>query len=343
MFPHPSCKRLWPVWSISLLLLTTTSCRSTGARRAAVPLSANEQILVDAGDSSQPAYSPRGDQLVFVSAHRPAHPHAQVYVRDGNGLERRITFSNGDVERPSFHPREALIVYASSMDELKEFSPLLRTPASRDQNPRRPAALATPMDIYVHDLNSYDIDRLSQREGFDGQPRFAEDGRAVTFTVGAGPRTRVQSIQRATRATRVLQGLGANPTDYVIAPDQTASAWLEYDPEFARAALKLRREKQTREIAAERPGPKTDPNFSPDSRWLFWSEFDPATQSYAPFSLELETGCVRALPFTVAGSRRHPTLSPDGQWLTYTLVGVDKSRIARSPFAARPGPCATPP
>ena len=205
------------------------------------------KILVETGDSAQASYSPRGDQLVFVSGKRPGHAHQQVYVRESNGVERRLTFSNGAVQHPSFHPREALIVYASSTDELKEYSPLLKV-GDKPETSRRPASLSAPLDIYVHGLNSYEIDRLTVHEGFDGLARFADDGRAVTWTQSVGDRTRVQSISRANRATRVLQGLGLNPTDYVIAPDLTASAWIEYDADFGAPKLRLRRDKQTREI-----------------------------------------------------------------------------------------------
>ena len=289
-----------------------------------------EVIVVDEGDSSQPSLSADGKRLLFVSGKRPAHNSPQVYVRDLNQrLDRRITFQNGNVARPRFHPRENVIVYSSSTDEDKEYPAFLREDAAGGV---LPAWLRAGAEVYVHGLDTFDIKRLVTHAGFDGDARFAAGGRALTWTQVSGGVAKSIYYQRASGVATPIKRIGDNATQFTLAPDQRTAAWIAYDTKFDHARLMLRRNDALTEIAPEHATAKTDPEFSPDGAWLTWAEFDPARRAHACFVHRVGTTCVREVPFASAGDRRHPVISPDLGTYYFTAIGSDKSRVVSTRF-----------
>jgi Tol biopolymer transport system component len=340
MFRRHWSKKLSPALLIPLFWVGCKHAPKVG------PLPENrdgsQQVIVEEGQNSQAVYSPRGDKLLFVSRGRVAHRQAQIYEKDLNtGVERRITFQNGNNMGPRYHPKENLIVYASSTDELKENPPLLN-PVSGVS--KLPAPYQEPMELYFHSLRALEITRVSDHFGFDGEARFSNDGKELTWTRALGQKTEVLSMNRSSHVTRTLKGLGVNPTQYVIAPDGKTQAWVDWDESFGVARLRVQKGKEKPvEVGAEMIVQKTDLNFSPDSKWLLWAQRDARTPVYDLWALDLATMCVRRLTTNGEGERRDPTVSPDMKWLTYTWVHKDRSRIARAGFAPAAGPCPTTP
>jgi Tol biopolymer transport system component len=306
----------------------------------------SETVLVDSGSSSQPSFSPKGDRLLFVSAQRPSHVQAQVYEKDlQTGQETRITFQNGDVSHPHYHPKEAFILYSSSTDELKENPPLLRPSTAAS---KLPARYQEPSEIYLHSLNGLEITRLTDTPGFDGEARFSADGKLITWTRARNDKTEILQMHRSSRATKTLAKLGTNPAHYAVSPDGKWQAWIDWDASFGVAKLKIQKGKaEPVEIMPDLIVSKGDTEFSPDSKWLFWAQFNPATTTIQLWSYELETGCARKLTDNTDGDRRHPALSPDMKRLVYSATTKPtarkpnvQSRILQVGFAPPGGPCA---
>lgn len=300
--------------------------------------SGNQQVIVEEGESSQATYSPKGDKLLFISGSRAAHKQPQVYEKDlSSGEERRITYQNGGNMHPRYHPKENLIVYASSTDELKENPPLLNpnTAASK-----LPFPYQTPMEVYSHSLRALEITRLSHRFGFDGEPRFSNDGREIFWTRVTNQKTEVISTNRLTQNSHTLKNLGTNPTQLVVSADGKTLAWIDWDETFGVARLRVQKGKEKPvEIGAENIVYKTDLSFTSDSKWLLWAQKDTQLPVFDLWALDLDRLCPRRLTASADGERRHPVVSPDMTWLTYTWVRHDRSRIARARFEPPAGSC----
>jgi Tol biopolymer transport system component len=299
----------------------------------------DEIILIEDGDNAQPSFSEDGSRLLFVSAKRPTHALRQVYERDNvTKIERRITFQNGSTSYPRYQPKAEAILYASTTDEEKENPPLLNFDGPKST--KLPDVYLQPSELYLHNLTGgLNIQRLTSHSGFDGEARFSADGKQITFTRVVKEHTQILQLTPATGTVRALTGLGENPTDYVVSADGKMSAWIEWDQSFGVSRLRLRRGKETVDVAPDMIVTKSDTAFSPDSKFLLWAQKDAQTGLNGIWSFELRTNCLQHFAFSSEGDRSDPTVSPDMKFLTYTLVSRGRSRIAQVPFEQRSGPC----
>lgn len=334
---HPWFKRLW------LALLVVAGCKHAPIGPGPIPENKDGslQVIVDEGDSSQAVYNTKGDKLLFVSKKRPAHEHDQVYEKDlTTGIERRITFQNGSTFEPHYQPKDLWIVYSSSTDELKENPPLLNPNAATS---KMPYPYQEPMEVYAHSLHGFEILRLTEHPGFDGEAQFSNDGSSVIFTRVNGPKTEIISFNRSNHVAHAIKNLGTNPTQYITSPDGKAHAWIEWDDSFGVAKLRLQKGKdEAVEIGADQIVTKTDLSFTGDSNWLLWAQKESESAVYDLWAADLKTLCPHRLTTSSEGERRYPVLSPDMKSLTFTLVSKNRSRIARIGFAPPTGPCPTP-
>lgn len=282
--------------------------------------------------------------MLFVSARRSSHAQPQVYERDmKTGAERRITFQNGSTSRPRYHPREGWIVYSSSTDELKEAPPLLSL--GMEITPSKlPAPYTDMLEVYLHSFAGLEIKRVTSRPGYDGEARFTPDGKSLTWTRIVKDRAQTVLLPHGANVpARVLHGLGDNPTFYTVSPDGKNAAWVDWDASFGVSRLRMRIGKSVRDVAADMIVTKADPEFSPDGKWLLWAQKDPQSGLYGIYGYDIAVQCLHHFLFPSEGDRRHPTVTPDMKWLTYTLVSRGRSRIAQVPFEQRTGPCPLPP
>ena len=298
--------------------------------------------MVEDGDSSQAVYNFKGDKLLYVSKHRRDHQQDQVYEKDlSNGAERRLTFQNGSTYQPHYLSKEPWIVYSSSTDELKENPPLLHTATEVS---KLPYPYQEPMEVYVHALKGFDIQRLTDHPGFDGEARFGHDGVSVIFTRVNGSKTEIVSFHRTLHTAHAIKGLGLNPTQYVGSSDGKANAWIEWDDSFGVSKLRLQKGKsEPVEVGGDMIVTKTDLSFSPDSKYLLWAQKDAQTNLYDLWITDIDNVCPQKLPTVTDMERRYPVISPDLKWLTFTMIDKKRSRIARMGFTPPTGPCpATP-
>ncbi len=329
---------------MSVMPMLWSGCSHTEKDKAVVSYrEGGEQVLVDAGQNSQAVYSPSGDRLIFVSAERPGHKQPQVYEKYlSTGAERRITFQNGSTFTPRYHPTDNQIVYSSSTDELKEDPPLLNP---RPPDPKVPAYYQEPVEIYLHNLSALLIVRITKHPGFDGEARFSNNGRELVWTQMHGQKSAVYALNLPqwdpttpnSPSARTIPNLGLNPTQYMIAPNSQIVAWINWDTNYRETTLKVRRSSQPQviEINAKQKALKTDVAFSSDSKWLLWAQKGAKAETFELWAMNTDTLCPQRLAISGKGERRHPTLSPDGKWLTYTLIENGNSHISRREFEPR--------
>lgn len=336
MFPHRLYSRLFVV-------ATTVSigCSSAPKAESKIPAmlnSADEEILVDDGNCSEPVYSPSGDRLLYICQNRPTHSQSQIYERDlSTGTERRLTFQNGSTFHPRYHPKDPWIIYSSTTDELKENPPLLNPPT--EPSPL-PADLQQPTEIYIHSLDGFEITRITDRLGHDGEAQFSTDGKELTWTRVDNKRTKIFSINRFTKVAHALSGFQDNPVGYVQAPGRKASAWLEWDKDFTHVRLKFKKGSTAPvEINADHNVDKDDLAFSPDGQFLAWSQFNALRGYREIWVLNVATSCSFMLVGSDSADRRHPAFSPDVKRIAYTITRGERSRIAAMPFVPPTGSC----
>ncbi len=272
--------------------------------------------------------------MLFVSKGRRSHSHAQIYEKDlESGKERRITFQNGSTAGPRYHPKEDWILYASSTDELKEDPPMLKSPGIEV---KFPFPYAEPFELYMHSPKGLEIMRLTNHQGFDGEGRFNPDG-SISWTRAVNGKLQIVSAPRGSKQPRPVKGIGANASQWTVSSDGKIRAWVEWTDDFTTSRIKLQSGKLAAiEVGAE--GFKSDLRFSPDAKFLLWAQVNPQTTKFEIWSFEIDSGCARKL-LAAAGDRRHPIVSPDLKWLTFTSWRKDRSRIAQVPYEPAAGPC----
>ncbi|MGZ3723273.1 MAG: TolB family protein [Bdellovibrionales bacterium] len=300
------------------------------------------QYIVEDGESSQAVYNSKGDKLLFVSKKRPGHTQDQVYEKDlVSGVERRVTFQNGSTFQPHYHAKEPWIVYSSSTDELKENPPLLRP---NSQIGKLPYPYQEPMEVYTHSLRGFEIQRLTDHQGFDGEARFGADSNSITFTRVSGQKTEIINFHRTLHTAHNIKDLGANPTNYISTTDGKSHAWVEWDDSYGVTRLRVKKGKdEPVELNSDMIVTKADLSFTPDNNWILWTQKDASNPVYDLWIADMATLCPRRLTTSTEGERRYPVLSPDLKWLTFTMVDAKRSRIARIGFVPPTGPCPTAP
>jgi TolB protein len=103
---------------------------------------------------TSPAFAPNGREIVFVSD-RPGYP--QLYIMSLEGGNIRRLFTNGYCDSPAWSPRGDKIVFTMRQ--------------GRDN-----------YDLYLYDLASAQVSRLTQNERNNENPSWSPDGRFVVFS-----------------------------------------------------------------------------------------------------------------------------------------------------------------
>jgi TolB protein len=107
------------------------------------------------GIDTSPSWSPDGKQIAFVSS-RSGNPHIYVMNSDGSA-QRRLTFQGTYNQTPRWSPRGTHIAF-TARDEYNRF------------------------DIFLLEVKTGTISRLTQDRGNNEDPAFAPNGRLIVFT-----------------------------------------------------------------------------------------------------------------------------------------------------------------
>lgn len=132
------------------------------------------------GIDTSPAWSPDGGHIAFVSS-RAGNP--QLYVMGASGGEpKRLTFQGTYNQTPAYSPRGTHLAF-TARDERNVF------------------------DIFVIDLRTSQVARVTQDQGNNEEPSFSPNGRMLVFsTTRSGARQLVVSNLDGTKQTVVTAG-----------------------------------------------------------------------------------------------------------------------------------------
>jgi TolB protein len=132
------------------------------------------------GIDTSPSWSPDGAQIAFVSS-RAGNPQLYV-VGVGGGEPKRLTFQGNYNQTPAYSPRGTHLAF-TARDERNMF------------------------DIFVLDLRTNQIARVTQDQGNNEEPAFSPNGRMLVFsTTRGGSRQVVVSNLEGTKQTVVTTG-----------------------------------------------------------------------------------------------------------------------------------------
>lgn len=137
------------------------------------------------GNDLSASVSPGGDQLAFVSD-RQGTP--QIYLMSAaGGSARRLTFQGGYNQTPRFCPRkETPLIAFTGRDERNAF------------------------DVFVYDLKTGKIDRVTQGQGSNFDPSWSPDGRLLVYASSRGGLF-VMNLQTR-KEFRIYKGGAKNPS-----------------------------------------------------------------------------------------------------------------------------------
>ena len=139
----------------------------------ALPAPAGAQPLLPISSTDQ-LFLTTNAEVFFVAKNRPAHTHNQIYRWDEkNAMDRRLTYTFGDCYSPAVSADRSTLIYACTTDEVIENPAPLRDGNSLATSLNWPFLMDLPAtEIYLQDLATREIDRVTFHPGFDGEPQF---------------------------------------------------------------------------------------------------------------------------------------------------------------------------
>ena len=307
---------------LSVAFLAFVQCSSpqkwTRSGQVMVPqIEVNQELkqITQFGENSSPRFSPDGKKMVYVSRARSQHAYGQIYEMDLTAhKEQRITFQGAENDNPIYVRDGKWLLYSSATDETKERPTLL---SSREEGAfKGPVRYRAPMDLYLHNLNQFEVSRLTSSPGFDGDPFWFNKNELVIFTrrkdstlylfsLHAG---RPKIIRPFSKSTRLAQ--------WSASQDGQSQVWVEWAPDFATSELKVKWPSGYVTLLSDFDRVKKDPYFVEDLNVILFSMNHPEPNKFNVFSINLDGTCLTQWTNNLFNNEQ-PTLSPDLKSLAF--------------------------
>jgi Tol biopolymer transport system component len=296
------------------------------------------QISDGVGLNSEPAFSPAGQLMLYVSRARTEHAQGQIYELNlATGRVRRLTYQNGESVAPAFHATAQRFFFASNTDRLKEESYYLDN--LRSLYAAKPGAKASAasdiLDFYSSGLDGRDIQKL-------GSPTLRALSRsqvsvAVSPAVGAGAGRLALSGAglwltnlAGFEPRRLTEALVSHPR---YSADGKLLVWSEATADGARLMIRPATGAAVATVLLPASGShQLMPTFNPknSNEIVFSSDRDSALLPHPQFdlyALEIEAKCLKRLTETATVDETDPVFRPDGAALAFTSTSSGSAQI----------------
>lgn len=209
------------------------------------------RLTVEGRRAGEGYWSPDGGKLVFQSEREPGNPFYQIYVLDfSTGETTRVSTGIGKTTCAFFRPGTDEILFASTHHDPRSRQLQEEELAFRASGKERRYSwdYDPEMEIYVRDMKSDTLRRLTNARGYDAEASYSPDGQWIVFS-----------------STR-------DAYDRTLSPAEAKQ--LETDPSYFGEIYIMRADGSEPKRLTNVPGYDGGPFFSPDGRRIVWRRFD---------------------------------------------------------------------
>ncbi len=318
---------------------------------------ATPRQLTSHGVNGEAYFSPDGKKLIFQSYGRKDHAHTQIYLFDlQTGKETRITHHDGDDTCSYFHPDGKSVLYASTVDEVKEshrfrfFAPswVAKHRAQREQaaksqkwrkttrtqHKRKYTWVYKPYEIYRADLDGKNPRRLTHANGYDAEGTYSTDGKHILFSSHRDGDQELYMMNADGTDQRRLTWRKGNDGGPFLSPSGKAVTWRSFDAkgnaQIFVAALQNNQLTNIRQLTFK-AGIHWAPFWHPSEKWVLFSANSDDRKNFELYLVNTEGTCLKRLTYSHAQDVL-PVFSPDGKHIAFTSRKGRYSQLYIMPF-----------
>lgn len=281
-----------------------------------VELTAELTQVTQVGQNHSPHFSPDGSKIVFVSQGRQQHSYAQVYeIHLKSQKEQRLTFQGAENSDPQYVRDGKWILYSSATDETKEQAGLMEK--DLDPNFAGPKKYNQPMELYLHNLEQFEVLRLTALPGFDGEAFWNPSTETIVFTRRKGDELYLYSLSaKRPKIVRPFSGEPGN-SQWSASKDGQSRVWIQWKKDFIGSDLKVKWPSGYVTLLSDFDRIKKDPFYDEDLNVILFSMNHPDKDQFNVFSIHMDGTCLTQWT-NENGDNVEPTLSPDKSHLSFS-------------------------
>lgn len=285
---------------------------------------AKAQVLELNGENCCAQPLPNGQQLIYLSRHRPRHEQYQIYIYDDQTKqERRLTFHDGDDQGPAWEARSSRIFYGSTTDYLKEkprylLEALGRASTTPPQLNPNPLWTLAPFDLYASGRDGTAITRLTRSDEFDGEITVSPTKSEMIFTTLESGRSVLKRATTDGSGVQAFQKSEGHDSEAQFSPDGKEVVWVRTsaDGKFSQLWVAKADGRKPRAVT-NLTGSQLNPSWTTDSQEiLFASNAEDAT-NFELYVIRKDGTCPRRLTYEL-GFDGHPRLKASGKQIVFT-------------------------
>ena len=252
------------------------------------------QLTFEGRRAGEGYFSGDGRRMIFQSERDPANPFYQIYLMDlETGDIDLISPGHGKTTCGWIHPDGDRVLFASTHDDPASVEKQREELELRARGEQRRYAwdYDENFDLYVKDLASGRLTRLTESRGYDAEASFSPDGSLIVFASNREAFSRDLSEREA--------------------------AMFEVDPAYMIDLYVMDSDGRNVRRLTDQPGYDGGPFFSPDGQRICWRRFSKDGATAEIYTMRVDGSDVRRL--TDLGKMSWaPFFHPSGDYLIFT-------------------------